>query len=247
MRRQVWALVLAAGLIFQGGCSATKWNKPIGKGTYIPAAICAALGAGAGAGIYLWQRDPGQSCVQIDNDRVCVEDDLNEGELAGSAAIGLVAGALLCGIAGHVFLDPDTTATPTPEPTPLPPPAVEGPPPGPPVVRKRIVLRGITFDFDQSVVRDESRPVLDEARDTLRANPDVQVAVEGHTDALGTDEYNQALSIRRAEAVYRYLVNAGIAPERLKIVGQGESQPVADNESETGRAQNRRVELKVEP
>jgi OOP family OmpA-OmpF porin len=114
------------------------------------------------------------------------------------------------------------------------------------VVSKRLVLRGVTFDFDQHTLRNDAHPILDEARDILHANQGVRVVVEGHTDAIGSDEYNQQLSVLRAERVYRYLVNHGIAPERLTVIGYGETRPVADNDTDSGRAQNRRVELQIE-
>ena len=71
----------------------------------------------------------------------------------------------------------------------------------------------------------------------------MKVEVAGHTDSIGTDEYNQGLSLRRAEAVRNYLVDKGIAADRLSIKGYGESQPVADNATADGRFMNRRVEL----
>jgi OOP family OmpA-OmpF porin len=113
------------------------------------------------------------------------------------------------------------------------------------VVQKRLVLRGVNFDFDSAEIRRDSRPTLDEAALLLGDNRSVLVITEGYTDSIGSAEYNQALSIRRAEAVYRYLVNRGIAPERLTVEGFGETRPVASNDTETGRAQNRRVELRV--
>ena len=67
--------------------------------------------------------------------------------------------------------------------------------------------------------------------------------MKGFTDSIGSAEYNQALSLRRAEAVYRYLVNQGVDPERLTVEGFGKTNPVASNDTEAGRAQNRRVEL----
>ena len=105
------------------------------------------------------------------------------------------------------------------------------------------MLRGVNFDFNSSTIRPDSRPVLDQAATLLKANPGVQVLVEGYTDSIGSDEYNQALSLRRAEAVYRYLVNHGVDPERLTVEGFGKRSPVASNDTEAGRAQNRRVEL----
>jgi len=107
------------------------------------------------------------------------------------------------------------------------------------------VLRGVHFDFNKAAVRADARPVLDEAASILAARPAVRVAVEGHTDGLGSDAYNQRLSERRARAVLEYLVHAGVARERLEAQGFGESHPVADNATEDGRARNRRVELRV--
>jgi OOP family OmpA-OmpF porin len=114
-----------------------------------------------------------------------------------------------------------------------------------PAPKKRIVLRGVNFDFNSAELRPDSGPILDQAVAVLGENSDVLVVVEGHTDNIGNDEYNQALSVQRAEAVFRYLVNRGIAPERLRTEGHGESRPVATNDTEQGRAQNRRVELRV--
>ncbi len=115
------------------------------------------------------------------------------------------------------------------------------------MVKRRIVLRGVQFDFDSSEIRSDAKPVLDRAVEMLGENGEVNVVVDGYTDSVGTDEYNLALSIRRAEAVYRYLVNRGIAPERLRVQGFGEARPVASNDTDSGRAQNRRVELRVMP
>ena len=110
---------------------------------------------------------------------------------------------------------------------------------------RRIVLRGINFKFDSAKIEPEFEPVLDVAVDELKANPDVRVEVAGHTDSVGSDEYNQALSERRAESVQAYLVSRGISPSRIEAVGFGETQPVASNDTAEGRANNRRVEIKV--
>jgi OOP family OmpA-OmpF porin len=107
------------------------------------------------------------------------------------------------------------------------------------------VLRGVNFDFDKSNIRADARPVLDEAIATLKAEGGVAVIAEGHTDSKGTDAYNQKLSERRANSVRDYLVRGGISAGRIKVVGYGESRPVADNKTEDGRAQNRRVELRI--
>ncbi len=231
--------ILTVILLLQFGCGAIQspsWNKAVGKGTWVPALVCSMVGAGAGVGV----QEARRGCNTLPGgEKDCDDRDYWQGALVGAAA-----GAVLCGVLGHVFLDP----TPIPELPPPPPMATPTPEPIPeptPQVRRRIVLRGVNFAFDSSEIRPESRPVLDEAVQQLGAYPDVALTVIGHTDALGTEEYNSALSIRRAEAVFRYLVNGGIAPERVTVEGMGESSPVASNDSEDGRAQNRRVELRV--
>jgi len=125
--------------------------------------------------------------------------------------------------------------------------AAEVAPAAPPAVpdKKKIVLRGVNFDFDKANIRSDAKPVLDEAVSTLKEHGTVTIVTEGHTDAVGTDDYNQKLSLRRAGAVRDYLVQGGISSERIKIEGHGESKPVATNDTADGRAQNRRVELRV--
>jgi outer membrane protein OmpA-like peptidoglycan-associated protein len=133
-------------------------------------------------------------------------------------------------------------------PAPVPTPVVVAaapPPPPPPVTRKRIVLRGVYFDFDRAEIRADARPVLDEAIRVLKEEGGVNVVAEGHTDNVGGDEYNQGLSLRRAAAVKDYLVAGTIPDQRVQVTGFGETLPVASNDTEDGRAQNRRVELRV--
>jgi len=137
----------------------------------------------------------------------------------------------------HRFLAPE----PMTQVEPPPPPTANVP------VKKRLVLRGVNFDFDKANIRADARPVLDEAVRTLKQAGDIHVAVEGFTDSRGTEEYNQGLSIRRAQAVADYLVAHGIARNRLQVDGYGETRPVATNDTADGRAQNRRVELMVIP
>jgi len=108
---------------------------------------------------------------------------------------------------------------------------------------KRARLYGILFDTDSAVIRPESRPVLDEVLELLRGEPTWTLTIEGHTDATGADAHNQTLSQQRADSVRAYLVTGGVEAARLRTAGFGESRPVADNASELGRAQNRRVEL----
>jgi OOP family OmpA-OmpF porin len=142
-----------------------------------------------------------------------------------------------------VKLDFRETAA-APPPPPPPPRKAEAPPPAPPT-KKRIVLRGVNFDFDKANIRPQDVPILEEAVRTLKAENLPTVVAIGHTDSVGTEEYNQRLSMRRAEAVRRWLTEHGIPRDRIIAEGRGESEPVASNETADGRAQNRRVELKV--
>jgi len=112
--------------------------------------------------------------------------------------------------------------------------------------KKTIVLRGINFDFDKAVIKPEFEGVLDAGVEVLKENPGVHVTVAGYTDSVGTDQYNQGLSERRAKAVLDYFVAHGVEASRLTAVGYGETNPVASNDTADGRAQNRRVELKVD-
>lgn len=110
---------------------------------------------------------------------------------------------------------------------------------------RRIVLRGVNFDFDKADIRPDAQVILDAAAEVLSENSGVRVQVGGHTDATGPDAYNQSLSERRAAAVRQYLTSNGISGGRLSTAGFGESNPVATNATSDGRAQNRRVELKI--
>lgn len=107
----------------------------------------------------------------------------------------------------------------------------------------RAVLHGILFDTDSARIRSESFATLDEVARVLAAEKAWALTVEGHTDATGTPAHNQALSEQRAASVKEYLAGKGVAAARLTTVGFGQAKPVADNATELGRAQNRRVEL----
>jgi OOP family OmpA-OmpF porin len=101
------------------------------------------------------------------------------------------------------------------------------------------------FDFDKAVLKPESQAKLTDLVDKTKAvNLEVIIAV-GHTDAVGSDGYNQKLSIRRADAVKNFLVGKGIEKNRIYTEGKGEKQPVADNKTAEGRSKNRRVEVEV--
>ncbi len=141
---------------------------------------------------------------------------------------------------------------PAPEPVvvappPPPPPVVTPPPPPPqPVAATKVTYAADAFfDFDKAVVKAEGKAKLDDLIGKVNGiNLEVIIAV-GHTDSVGSDAYNQKLSVRRAEAVKAYLVSKGIEKNRVYTEGKGEKQPVADNKTKEGRAKNRRVEIEV--
>ncbi|HEY4212472.1 MAG TPA: OmpA family protein [Steroidobacteraceae bacterium] len=101
----------------------------------------------------------------------------------------------------------------------------------------------INFDTGKSTIRPDSQPIVDQIVATLKGNSALQLTVEGHTDNVGTPQANQTLSQSRAQAVVTAVTGAGIAAPRLTAVGYGQTKPVADNSTDAGRAQNRRVDL----
>ena len=107
----------------------------------------------------------------------------------------------------------------------------------------RMTLRGVWFDFDKATLKRESDQALGEVLDLLQDDPGLSLDIEGHTDSVGSDEYNMQLSRERADAVADWLVEHGVDESRLGTTGFGESMPVADNGTDAGRAENRRVEI----
>ncbi|MBB5497244.1 OmpA family protein [Paraburkholderia sp. MM5384-R2] len=101
----------------------------------------------------------------------------------------------------------------------------------------------VTFDTSSYAIKPSFAPVLDQLAQTLQQNPEVVASVVGHTDNTGSLQYNQTLSVNRAQSVTGYLAQRGIAPQRLSATGMGPNQPIADNNTEAGRAANRRVEI----
>ena len=124
-----------------------------------------------------------------------------------------------------------------PKPKPMPKPK--------PKVVEIISLQGVNFEHDSAKLTANSTATLDEAIATLQRRSDINVEVAAHTDSQGSDEYNMGLSERRAASVMNYLTSHGIDAGRLTSKGYGEAQPIADNKTKEGRAQNRRVELRV--
>jgi OOP family OmpA-OmpF porin len=153
---------------------------------------------------------------------------------------------------------PEPKPAPPPAPKPAPPPAPKPAPPAPapekpkpapekpkPVAEKVTFAADVLFDFDKAVIKPEGKSKLDDISNKVRGiNLEVVIAI-GHADSIGSDAYNQRLSVRRSESVKAYLVSKGIEPNRVYTEGKGEKQPVADNKTRDGRAKNRRVEIEV--
>ena len=135
---------------------------------------------------------------------------------------------------------PAPVAAPAPKPAPAPAPVA------PVATSEKVTFAADAFfDFDKSVLKPEGKAKLDDLVSKMGGiNLEVIIAV-GHTDSVGSDAYNQKLSVRRSEAVKSYLVSKGVEKNRVYTEGKGEKQPVADNKTAEGRAKNRRVEIEV--
>jgi OOP family OmpA-OmpF porin len=168
----------------------------------------------------------------------------------------LVAVAFAAGCATTEQPKPEPKPEPVPAPAPAPKPEPKPAPPAPaptpkpeakptPVAEKITFAADVLFDFDKSVIKPEGRSKLDDLAGKAKGvNLEVVIAI-GHADSIGSDAYNQRLSVRRAESVKTYLVSKGIEPNRVYTEGKGEKQPVASNKTAEGRAKNRRTEIEV--
>lgn len=188
--------------------------------------------ADGGTTIDNWQNGTGEYVWRNGTNELCWRD---ANWTPATAAVGC-DGALVRAVA------------PAPAPVVVPPVAAApapAPAPAPPVASKVTYAADAFFDFDKSVLKPEGRAKLDDLVSKIQGiNLEVIIAV-GHTDSVGTDAYNQRLSVRRAEAVKAYLVSKGIERNRVYTEGKGEKQPVASNRTAEGRAKNRRVEIEV--
>jgi peptidoglycan-associated lipoprotein len=154
---------------------------------------------------------------------------------------------------------PPVAAAPPPqrEAPPPPPPTRQAPPPPPDrsgIIRdslaavsraREALLAKVYFDFDRSELRDDQRAILDAKIPVLRANPGVKIRIEGNADERGSDEYNQALGMRRAQTTRKYLIDNGIDAGRIDISSNGEERPVCQEHNESCWQQNRRDEFVI--
>jgi peptidoglycan-associated lipoprotein len=161
----------------------------------------------------------------------------------------IALGASSVGCGGHNQVETpapqieESSSTPMLQTTPV---SVEKIPDGQTDDARRATLeQRIYFGFDQSDLSSAARQTLAEKAEALRAAPSLSVRIEGHADERGSDEYNLALSNRRAVAAKRFLVSLGISAERVETVGYGEEQPLDQEESEAAWARNRRDEFRV--
>ena len=222
--------------------------KKLNKVALVFAAAALATAAGAqtrvtaangGNVVDNWQNGTGEYVWKNGTNELCWRD---ANWTPATAAVGC-DGALVRAAAPA----PAPAAAPAPAPAARPAPAAPAPAPAPaPAAATKVTYAADAFfDFDKSVLKPEGRAKLDDLVDKIKGiNLEVIIAV-GHTDSVGTDAYNQRLSVRRAEAVKAYLVSKGIEKNRVYTEGKGEKQPVADNKTAEGRAKNRRVEIEV--
>jgi OOP family OmpA-OmpF porin len=167
------------------------------------------------------------------------------------AALALSSLALALSACGGAiaFSDTSSLAIVGDPPAPPPPPKEEPPPPPKPkrveVTADKIVIREkIQFDLNKATIKPESDELLSEIVAVFKENPQIKkVSIEGHTDDQGADAYNKKLSDQRAKSVLDYLTGKGVEAARLTSKGFGETKPIASNETEEGKEQNRRVEF----
>ncbi|MCP1420705.1 MULTISPECIES: OmpA family protein [Pseudomonas] len=174
---------------------------------------------------------------------------------AGGAALGILSGGLICyaqdgdedgdGVFDRRDRCPDTPADTPVDHRGCAVPQYPASAPPEPVQAEVITLSDVLFVFNQSDLTPTAKSQLDDLMSKFEDADVVSIKIVGHTDSVGSDAYNQALSERRASSVAEYLISQGVAPNKVTSEGRGESQPIADNETDEGRAKNRRVELHI--
>jgi OOP family OmpA-OmpF porin len=199
------------------GFGGVNYSPSISNGGGMPA-------FNVGAGVKIWLMD--NIALRVDVQDYIVTEIMQE----TYHNIGVTAGIVFA-FGGRRAAEP---------PPPAPEPAAEA-------IEKGRTTLDVKFDFDQSVIKKGYYNDIDNLVSVMKQYPELAVALEGHTDWIGSDAYNQTLSQKRADAVKLYMIEkGGIDSNRLKAIGYGESRPIADNKTDEGRAQNRRTEAVAE-
>ncbi len=162
------------------------------------------------------------------------------GKKAGNTAVGAILGGAIGGTAGaFIGRKMDRQAE-----------EIQNTVPGAEVIKagEGLIVKfdsGILFDFNKANLKDAARTNIANLATSMKNNPETNIMVIGHTDDVGSDSYNYTLSQQRAQSVKDFAVSSGVSISRISITGKGETEPIADNTTEAGRAQNRRVEIVI--
>ncbi|QZP35625.1 OmpA family protein [Pseudomonas sp. DR48] len=225
--------VLLLGSLLTGCATHSDGTAPLNQRTW---PICSVIGGLVGGGLGALE---------------------SGGWAGGGAALGILTGGLICyaqdgdedgdGVFDRRDRCPDTPANTPVEHHGCPLPQYPASVKPVEVVQPEVITlpSDVLFAFNKSDLSPSAKSQLDSVMFKLQLADVVSIKVVGHTDSVGSAEYNQALSERRASSVAAYLLSQGIAPSKLTSEGKGESQPVADNDTDEGRAKNRRVELHI--
>jgi outer membrane protein OmpA-like peptidoglycan-associated protein len=227
--------VMRFDTIFQLGLVVFLAISLAGCATTPSPGMCALIGGGVGAvgggvagGLYA-----------DNNDHRDHEEWEGAGIAAASTVVGAGVGYLVCSLMEEEPKPAPKPAPPAPRAAPPAPP----PPPKPDVCTQMVRIHDIKFENDKAEIQPNASTVLDQTAGALEKCPDVKVRLTAYTDSNGSDAYNMKLSDRRANAVREYLEAHGVAAGRIESKGLGESNPIADNSTAEGRAENRRVEI----